>query len=150
VANLPALGDKPDYVDTPNQAFANNIVTTYNPKLAQTLVDLKGQLPGLKLTAWDVYTDFNQLLQNPASFGFTNVKDSAYSSSGPYPGTVVANPNQHLFWDHTHPTQPGHVLLGRYAYAVLIPEPATLVLLSMGIAPVFTRRRFVDVPRQRC
>ena len=35
--------------------------------------------------------------------------DAAFSSSGPYPGTVVPNPNQHVFWDGTHPTAPGHL-----------------------------------------
>ena len=132
VANLPALGDKPDYVNTPNQAFANDMVTSFNPKLAQALANLRTQHSDLRVAGWDMYSDFNQVLNNPASFGFTNDTDAAFSSSGPYPGTVVANPNQHVFWDDTHPTAPGHQILGQFAYqAVLqIPEPASLVLLA--------------------
>jgi phospholipase/lecithinase/hemolysin len=141
VANLPALGDKPDYVNTPNQAFANDIVTTYNPKLSQALANLEVQFPEIKLTSWDVYSDFNEMLHNPGNFGFTNVTVGAFSSTGPYPGTVVADPGQHVFWDHTHPTAPGHVLLGQYAYAALVPEPASLALVGVGIAAVVSLRR---------
>ena len=135
VANLPALGDKPDYVNTPNQAFANGMVTSFNPKLAQALANLRTQHSDLRVAGWDMYSDFNQVLNNPASFGFTNDTDAAFSSSGPYPGTVVANPNQHVFWDDTHPTAPGHQILGQFAYQALlqIPEPDSLVLLSMSI-----------------
>jgi phospholipase/lecithinase/hemolysin len=141
VPNLPALGDKPDYVNTPNQAFANSIVTTYNPKLAQALTNLEVQFPEIKLTPWDVYSDFNQMLQNPGNFGFTNVTVGAFSSTGPYPGAVAANPAQHVFWDHTHPTAPGHVLLGHFAYGALIPEPASLALLGVGTVAMVSLRR---------
>jgi cholinesterase len=136
VANLPALGDKPDYVNTPNQSFANDMVTSFNPQLAEDLANLRPQYPGLRVAAWDMYSDFNQVLNDPASFGFTNDTDASFSSSGPYPGTVVANPNQHVFWDDTHPTAPGHQILGQFAYqAVLtIPQPASLVLMSVSIA----------------
>lgn len=34
VANLPAFGDKPSFIITPNQAFASAIVDACNPKLA--------------------------------------------------------------------------------------------------------------------
>jgi phospholipase/lecithinase/hemolysin len=133
VANLPALGDKPSYVNTPNQAFANDIVSAYNVKLAQSIFSLESQLVGLNLTPWDVYTDFNGILQNPGSFGFTNTTVGAFSGAGPYPGTVVANPDQHVFWDDTHPTAPGHGLLGDYAYAALVPEPVSLVLAGVPL-----------------
>jgi phospholipase/lecithinase/hemolysin len=145
VPNLPPLGDKPDFVDTPNQAIANDIVIKFNPKLEQAMVDLRTQFPDLKLATWDVHSDFDAMLQDPMSFGFTDEKHAAYSSSGPYPGTVVANPNQHVFWDHTHPSAAGHALLGGYAYEaltiLLVPEPSSLVLLSMGIGIVCVRRR---------
>jgi len=151
VANLPALGDKPSYVNTPNQPFANAMVTSYNPKLAQALAILRTQHPGLRLAAWDVYSDFNQVLQNPAAFGFTNDTDAAFSSTGPYPGSVVANPNQHVFWDETHPTAPGHAILGQFAYQAVrqIPEPTSLVLLSVCIAIAYGQLRLRRVPTMR-
>jgi phospholipase/lecithinase/hemolysin len=151
VANLPALGDKPDYVNTPNQSFANDMVTSYNPKLAQALANLRTQHAGLRLAGWDVYSDFNQVLQNPASFGFTDDTEAAFSNTGPYPGTVVANPNQHVFWDDTHPTAPGHAYLGQFGYqAVLqIPEPSSLVLLSMSVGIACGCGRFGRRPKVR-
>jgi phospholipase/lecithinase/hemolysin len=142
VANLPALGDKPDYVNTPNQSFANGMVTTFNPKLAQALANLAPQHAGLQLTAWDTYSDFNMVLQDPASFGFTNDTEAAFSSAGPYPGTVVPDPNLHVFWDGTHPTAPGHALLGQFAYAALgVPEPASLSLMGLSLAIASARFR---------
>lgn len=150
VPNLPPLGDKPSYVDTPNQTVANNIVTTFNPKLEQAMMDLRTELPDLKLATWDVYSDFSAMLQDPMSFGFTNEKDAAFSAGTftdrlPYPGTVVANPNEHVFWDDTHPTAAGHALLGDYAYdaltVLLVPEPASLILLTVAAFAALAYRR---------
>lgn len=150
VPNLPPLGDKPDFVDTPHQAIANDIVAAFNTSLEQSMMDLRVQFPELKVATWDVYTDFNGVLQDPASFGFSNIKDPAYSSkdaSGtalPYPGAVVANPNEHLFWDDTHPTAAGHALLGQYAFEsltiLLVPEPSTLALIGVGAVVACGRR----------
>lgn len=138
VANLPALGDKPSYVNTPNQAFANEIVATYNLKLSQAISTLDTQLADLDLTPWDVFSDFNGILQNPTNYGFTNVTVGAFSGAGPYPGMVVANPDQHVFWDDTHPTAPGHELLGGYAYAALVPEPNSVILLGLAIGALLS------------
>jgi hypothetical protein len=35
-----------------------------------------------------------------------------YSSSQHY-GSVVANPDQYLFWDNTHPTRVGHAIIAQ-------------------------------------
>jgi cholinesterase len=141
VANLPALGDKPNFVNTPNQAFANAIVDAYNPKLATVLANLESQHNDITIYAWDVHTDFNQILQNPGSFGFTNTGTAAFTYEGePYPGAVVAAPYEYVFWDQTHPTAPGHALLGQKAFA-LVPEPSSLVLVSIVLAVPLLRKR---------
>jgi cholinesterase len=141
VANLPALGDKPNFINTPNQAFANAIVDAYNPTLAGVLAGLESQHNDITIYAWDVHSDFNQILQNPGSFGFTNTGTASFTYLGePYPGAVVANPSEYVFWDDTHPTAPGHALLGAKAFA-LVPEPSSLVLVSIALAVPFLRKR---------
>jgi cholinesterase len=141
VANLPALGDKPNFINTPNQAFANAIVDAYNPKLAAVLSGLETQHNDITIYAWDVHSDFNQILQNPGTFGFTNTGTAAFTYQGePYPGAVVADPNEYVFWDQTHPTAPGHALLGAKAFA-LVPEPSSLLLVSIAIAVPLLRKR---------
>jgi phospholipase/lecithinase/hemolysin len=147
VPNLPALGDKPSFVNTPNQAFANDIVSSYNPKLAQAISDFRTAHPDATITAWDVYTQFQDMLANPGSYGFTNTEQAAFNNSGLYPGVVSATPNTHVFWDGTHPTEAGHQILGQSALEALgvtltIPEPSTLVTFAIsGVALCGQRSR---------
>lgn len=132
--NLPALGDKPSFVNTPNQAFANAIVESYNPKLNQKLMDFRTAHPDAFLFGWDTYSQFNDMLSNPGTYGFTNTEQAAFDNSGPYPGVVVADPNSHVFWDSTHPTEAGHLILGQDAHLAItlltVPEPTSAALLS--------------------
>jgi phospholipase/lecithinase/hemolysin len=137
VPNLPALGDKPSFVGTANQAFANDIVASFDPKLASAIVDFRTTHPDASVAYWDVYTQFADMLANPGSYGFTNTTQAALNNSGLYPGVVAADPNSHVFWDETHPTEAGHAILGQSALAALGvtlngPEPSSLVLLVMG------------------
>lgn len=145
VPNLPPLGDKPSFVNTPNKMFANDIVSSYNPKLEQALVDFRAAHTEAKLASWDDFSQFDAMLTDPAFYGFTNETDAAFSSSGAYPGTVVADPNKHVFWDSTHPTAAGHALLGDFAYealnVLLVPEPSTLTLLILSLATLSIRPR---------
>src|SRR6478752_23839 len=70
--NLPALVDKPSYVGTANQAFANAIVASYDPKLAAAVTAFRTAHPDATVAYWDVYTQFADMLANPSSYGFTN------------------------------------------------------------------------------
>ena len=146
VPNLPALGDKPSFVNTANQAFANDIVASYNPKLAAAIAAFGTAHPDATVTGWDVYTQFQDMLSNPGSYGFTNTEVAALNNTTePYPGVVVANPDSHVFWDQTHPTAAGHAILGQSALAALgvtlnLPEPSSLMLLVVGCGAMYVRR----------
>jgi phospholipase/lecithinase/hemolysin len=145
VPNLPALGDKPSYVGTFNQVFANDIVASYNPKLAAEIAAFRTAHPDATVTAWDVYTQFQDMLSNPGSYGFTNTTVAALNNDADYPGVVVADPNSHVFWDQTHPTAAGHAILGQDALEALgvtfgFPEPTSLMLLVIGCGAMCGQR----------
>jgi len=144
IPNLPALGEKPSYVGTPHEAFANSIVAAYNPKLETKIVDFRTAHDNVKIAAWDVNSLFTSMLESPALYGFTNVTEAAFTATA-YPGTVVANPNLHVFWDQTHPSAAGHQILGQLALnavtILLIPEPSTFVMLNVGIVAIGGRVR---------
>ena len=144
--NLPALGDKPSFVNTANQAFANDIVAGYNPKLAAAIAAFGTAHPDATVTGWDVYTQFQDMLSNPGSYGFTNTEVAALNNTTElYPGVVVADPDSHVFWDQTHPTAAGHAIRGQVALAALgvtlnLPEPSSLMLLVVGCGAMCVRR----------
>jgi thermolabile hemolysin len=116
VPNLPPLGDKPDYRGTKYQDKANDFVTTYNPLLQTRLALLRSKLTGITIIAFDAYQAFKAVLMNPKAYKLTNVTDSAFTpndKSSQHYGSVVANPDQYLFWDETHPTRMGHAILAQ-------------------------------------
>lgn len=147
VPNLPALGDKPDFVNTPNEAIANDFVAAYNPLLEAELASLEAQYADILIIRVDIYTFVNDVIASPGAYGFSNVTDPAYvkDENDAEGGYVNANPNSYLFWDNTHPTEAGHQLIGNLAYSAVVaavPEPGTLALLGIAAgAFVLLRRR---------
>jgi 3-phytase len=141
VPNLPLLGETP-YVKqqlAPNfpgiEATMNSLTTQFNSQLAVTESTLESSL-GIKIYRLDVASLFQQVLANPPAFGFTDVMDQAKSGDIGVNGSVVPNPNHYLFWDPVHPTQTFHFLLGEAAIATVVPEPASVVMMGIGLATV--------------
>lgn len=144
VPNLPALGNKPDFVNTDKQSLANQIITLFNQALQDHLSQLSLALLEIELFYFDVYAITDAIFNDPESYGLNNITDSAYDGSGAYPGTVVTNPEEYLFWDATHPTTGVHTLIGNIAYNTLVPEPATVAVLLAGMMAtmaILQRRR---------
>jgi phospholipase/lecithinase/hemolysin len=116
VPNLPPLGDKPNYRGTADQKKANGFVATYNPLLQTRLALLQSQLTGITIIAFDAYQTFKAALMNPGAFKLKNVTDTAFTPNlyiTEHYGSVVANPDQYLFWDDTHPTRMGHAIIAQ-------------------------------------
>ncbi|HEY9807472.1 MAG TPA: PEP-CTERM sorting domain-containing protein, partial [Candidatus Obscuribacterales bacterium] len=95
----------------------------------------------------DINALFNQAINQPSQFGFTNVTEPCLNQQA---GTLCSNPNQYLFWDRIHPTTAAHQLIGSYAFnnlaalfppapaaAFAVPESASLAASQLE-APAFT------------
>ena len=104
VPNLPPLGDTPKYNTTSSKDTLNAAAQSYRDQLNSVLdtriSDLQTQ--GINITVYrlDVFTLFQNLINDPSVDGFTNITNSAQGQS------VVAD--QYLFWDDVHPTTAGH------------------------------------------
>ena len=137
VPNLPPLGQIPSRVGGPNEAILDARSIAFNNDLATRLNALEQTLPDIEIFAVDFFGKMQEVLATPGAFGFTNIMDAAYNETT---GTVVPNPNAHLFWDDIHPTARAHRLLGLLA-AASIPEPGGTVLFIIAAATSLARRR---------
>jgi phospholipase/lecithinase/hemolysin len=120
VANLFPSGDVPGNVQMgpQEQAGLNLLCSKYNSSLAAQLSTLETTL-GITIFRYDDASVFDEILNDPAAFGFANVTDQAKSGSIGSAGTVVANPDQYLFWDGYHFTRVGHQILGDRALGAM-------------------------------
>ncbi|MEE8613893.1 MAG: SGNH/GDSL hydrolase family protein [Roseateles sp.] len=152
VPNLPDLAVIPAITGLKSaglSALAHTASVSFNDALAATLSQ-----PGftaLDIRRLDVFGSLAAVTAQPASFGFANVTDACYSgevNGAARPGgsapTVCANPASFVFWDYEHPTASMHALLGAQVLAAAVPEPATALLLGLGLAALAWRR----VPRR--
>lgn len=138
VPNLPPLGYKPDFLINPVKFLAaNDFVDSYNLLLQNEISLLSANLVGSSIISLDIHSIFMEAINDPASFGLTNVSQPAYEpfpgTTPPYPyGSVVPNAGEYLFWDNSHGTTTVNILIANAAYAAVIPEPSTWILLMMG------------------
>ena len=101
VVNLPDLGLTP-YADSIGQAAQLTALSAaFNSALQAALAG-----PELRATFIDIFSTFQNVVANPATFGLTNVTDAAFNGAA-----VVGNPADYLFWDSVHPTAAGHQLI---------------------------------------
>ncbi|MFO1319191.1 MAG: SGNH/GDSL hydrolase family protein [Burkholderiales bacterium] len=111
------------------------------------MIDAKQAL-GYNIAELDTYSLLNDLLANAAAQGITNVTDRCYGGDDltwapPAAGSTCGSPSSYLWWDGIHPTAKVHQILGEAAYAALVPEPETYVLLGVGglLVLAVSRRR---------
>lgn len=138
VPNMPDLSKAPDYFGNLDaQAFA----VGFNGLLAADLAGLN--TAGAHVTQFDTFALFNEVLANPAAFGFANVTDPCYSGSYlvANSGTVCSDPSQYLFWDGFHPTEAGHQILANQMVAAVVPAPATVLLMASGLVVLVLQLR---------
>jgi phospholipase/lecithinase/hemolysin len=121
---------------------ASALAEFFNAALDQALADVLTQFPLLNIIDFDTFTLSTEIFIDPLSFGFMNARDACYSEFVESGGTVCADPDEYVSWDGFHPTTAAHETIAAQMAAQVVPEPATLTLLSLGLAGVgFARRK---------
>jgi len=150
VLNLPDLGKIPLTKDSVNTQICaldanclNNLTASYNAQLSSSFSN------NLNIISVDVNTLVNNAIAKKEQFGITfeNVTDSCLDATF----TVCSNPNQYLFWDGTHPTTQGHLLIAEAAFqSTAVPEPNTSLgsVVALGFA-FFLRRKLAMIQKKK-
>jgi len=137
VIDVPDIGLTPLIQDAgPTAAAAATAYSAaYNSAIEQTLLSLSS-VPQLDITRFSSFNMSQQIVADPAAYGFTNVTDPCLDNffvQPPATGTVTecSNPQDYLFWDEFHLSAAGHELLAQEIVSALsVPEPAPLLLIS--------------------
>jgi outer membrane lipase/esterase len=124
--------DTPDAGKTPalgGSATGTLLASSMNAKLFGALAGA----PGVSL--FDLFGLQDNVLANPAAFGLTNVTDACAAN------LAICDPSTFFFWDGFHPTSAVHAIIGNAMLALAVPEPATLMLVALGLAALGVSRR---------
>lgn len=133
VPNIGDLGRTPYAMDNNDGANAHNFSVAFNTELATQLGSVSSQFPGIDIVQFDTYSFLNNIIQNPANFGFTDVQDPCLG--GALGLTPCGDPGSFLFWDKFHPTTRADTFLGA-AFASAVPEPEMAMMYMMGLLVV--------------
>jgi outer membrane lipase/esterase len=128
VFNLPDIGKTPLGTSTPTAPFSA-LSGLFNSTLQAGLASLN-----VDIIPINVFGLFNEIIANPASFGLTNVKSPACTTSSSLNCTLatLVAPNADktfAFADVVHPTPAGHQIIADYV-AAIIEAPQKIGLLA--------------------
>jgi outer membrane lipase/esterase len=150
VPNVPDLGKTPFFAQATEVdvvalgQYLSFATPLFNAALAQELNQLESAL-GITIHQIDVYSLFEDAQANPGAYGLTNVTDAAAGfdpATGLATHLAPADVYSYLFIDGVHPTARGHEIVGNFAAAQVVPEPASLVVwLVLGAAGCGVARR---------
>jgi phospholipase/lecithinase/hemolysin len=129
--NLPGLGETPFLNGNPAGSLAANLASqAFNQEWALDVAALDSL--GINVIGVDIDNLFNQILANPAAFGFSNIVAACNATPG-------CNPNTFLYWDDVHPTTYADSFVANLAFqdafgtpVAATPEPPTITLLALG------------------
>jgi phospholipase/lecithinase/hemolysin len=133
VPNLLDFGKSPLYNNSPVLSSAVTQLTVgFNSGLSLGLNGLRAANPGVDIMEFDTFGLFNDVLANPASYGFDNVTTRCVLANQTLDPTC--NPDSWFFWDRTHPTTAAHALMAAGMFGVV--KDASPPLSVPGPLPV--------------
>ena len=141
VPNLPDLGKTEFARRNGATQILTTLVNAHNATLTSALSGFAQNNPQVNVIPLDVNAVFNEILADPARYGFTNVTDSCFNVNIGKP--PCANPDQFLFSDELHPSAATHRLLADYTFAVLTAPSA--IAPQADIALKVAQRQTRDV-----
>jgi phospholipase/lecithinase/hemolysin len=103
--------------DATTGALATALSADYNADLTSD-ISLYIASDAIAVYFLDTFSLLDAAVADPAAFGYSNVTDPCYTGSVTGSGPpACATPNNYLFWDHEHPSEPGHEMLAATADA---------------------------------
>ena len=138
VLNLPNLGDIPKM--NKSQSSSSDYeerAIFFNNELEDTISNFKDQYPYTAIYFFNVFSIFEDIVDNPQKYGFANAADVC---PGFYINENYDNDGRYLFWDDVHPTTEAHMLLASKVAAIFgadIPDG--------NLAPIGNRDYVVSV-----
>lgn len=127
----------------PNLAkpLASALASSFNSLVDTFIQSVLASSSDVRIVRPDLFGLLTDAVNNPASYGFTNVTTPCYDGYLTTPGTTVcSNPDETLFWDPIHPTTAGHRLIAD-ATLIALPEPQAVLLVGVGLILMFVARR---------
>ncbi len=139
ISNLPDLGNTPEAVGLGLVAPSSDASLQFNSLLGGVVN--YGQGLGLNMSFLDMagvaLAIRNDALSNGGGlYGITNV----FTPCGSFQGSVGISCNVSAFSDALHPSARAHQLIGMAALAA-VPEPATWLLMAVGVMTLLVARR---------
>ncbi|OAI13428.1 hypothetical protein A1359_12390 [Methylomonas lenta] len=135
VPNIPNLGMTP-FVQLQGAdaiSAAEGFSVGFNSELALQLSGMAALFPATHIAQFDTFGFFNNIAQDPAAYGFTNITDACVSLL-----SVCTDPAAHVFWDDFHPTTQIHALVAA-GFVSQVPLPGTMLFFLSGIMTVFSQ-----------
>jgi outer membrane lipase/esterase len=133
VYNLPDVSNTPSVHGTPLATIAGQLGSLYNSTLDQGIAGL-----GVGIIPVNTYALLNQVIADPAHYGFSNVTDRACTTASSIDcttGTLAAPDaaSTYLFADGVHPTTAAHAMLAQVVLSeIAAPQQVSL----LGEAPL--------------
>ncbi len=127
VFNLPNLDQTPlaQGLNEDDLEKLRDLVADHNDKLGDIVEQIEESNTGVNLIEIDVDQLFDDVLNNPSNFGFTNVTDN-FSGVDLYTGVSLppsmGHLDEYLFMDSVHVTTKAHQLIGDLVTNTLASE----------------------------
>ncbi len=98
-------------------ALGTGLTRAFNGGLDGAVTQLSG-LPGIKIVRLDAYRLLNDIVNDPAAFGLSNVTSACVTPNiAPF---ECDHPDDFLFWDGIHPSRAAHGIIAQEAASVLL------------------------------